>query len=127
MPRNGNTPSICCKIAPGSFGGAHQCGGTAPSYASGQEAEQAPGWNCARQERRGSSAGLKICGGAHRGVLDVPDEGLDAAPVLEAELEEVLDEALGELIEELLAEELVDPSAPCNVEVICVSTRWIAA
>jgi hypothetical protein len=60
-------------------------------------------------------------------VLDVPDEGLDAAPVLEAELEEVLDEALGELIEELLAEELVDPSAPCNVEVICVSTRWIAA
>jgi hypothetical protein len=65
--------------------------------------------------------------GAAAGVLDVPDEVLDAAPVLEAELEEVLDEALGELIEELLAEELVDPSAPCNVEVICVSTRWIAA
>jgi hypothetical protein len=67
--------------------------------------------------------------GAAAGVLDVPDEVLDAAPdvVLEAELEEGLDEALGEAVEELLAEELVDPSAPCNVEVICVSTRWIAA
>jgi hypothetical protein len=62
-------------------------------------------------------------------VPDVPDEVLEAAPdvVLEAELEEVLDESLGEVVEELLAEELVDPSALCSVEVICVSTRWIAA
>jgi hypothetical protein len=51
----------------------------------------------------------------------VLDEELDAAPdvVLEAALEEALEAEL----EEGLAEAPVDPSAPCNVEAICVSTR----
>jgi hypothetical protein len=69
-------------------------------------------------------SGTELTGPSSGAVEGVLDEELDAAPdvVLEAGLEEALEAEL----EEGLAEAPVDPSAPCNVEAIWVSTRLSA-
>jgi hypothetical protein len=50
------------------------------------------------------------------GVLGEADEALDAAPEVALEVP----------VEEVLAEDVLDPSAPFNVETICELTRVIA-